>query len=153
MCWYVGVPTSKPPPREKSFGVLEHCGAGLVDCGVVMIPCGSGQMVRSNVVMCRGLARPGASESALRDLLSGAAWNLARLRASESALHSLLSGGSWNLARLRASESALHSLFSGEALCVACAPVGNGPVCLVSLADSDVCGVFFVGGHQLYGSK
>jgi hypothetical protein len=74
-----------------------------------------------------------------------------RLRASESALHSLFSGEAWDPARLWASESALHSLFSREAPCFACAPDGDGLVCLVSLADSNVCGVFFIGGHQLYG--
>ena len=33
---HVGVPTS-PPCGEEGFSVLERCGAGLVDCGVVMI--------------------------------------------------------------------------------------------------------------------
>ena len=51
--------------------MLECCRAGQVDCGVVMMPYGGGQMVRSDVALRRGPARPRASESALRDLLSG----------------------------------------------------------------------------------
>jgi hypothetical protein len=66
--------SESPACGEEGFVVLQRCGAGLVDSGVVTILCGGGgQTVRSDVALCRGSARLRASEPALHSLLSGEA--------------------------------------------------------------------------------